>query len=155
MKMTAFFSFIFSLILIVASAFTLQNCKNQDFLHKIKGFQSATIVSYENVDCWAKIVKNGNVNYYTFQNDACEFDKIKNYEGAVFYFSKETSFNFFEDICSCTFTRASKIENMNVYYGFCTDFSKFVLHENKKVNVQLAEREEGWVLGFPLILTGF
>ncbi len=154
MKMTAFFSFIISVVIIFATAIGLQICQNKDFLDKIEGYQSATIVSYEEVDCTGRIVKNGKLNYYTFQNNK-EFDKINNYEGVVFYFSKETKLDFFEDICSFAFTQPSKVEDMNVYYGFCPDFSKFVLHENKKVNFQLAEREGDWVLGFPLILTGF
>lgn len=79
----------------------------------------------------------------------------KNFDGIVLYFDKNCPFEFFLNKLSFNLSSASLIENLKVYYGYTELFNKFVVHDNKKINVQIAQREDCWILGMPLILTGF
>ena len=42
-----------------------------------------------------------------------------------------------------------------IYYGYYSNFKDYRYVDGKKINFQLAKTGEGWILGLPLIETGF
>lgn len=154
MKKIAFFNAMFLFVLIFVGLFATKIFDNKSIFNLCQNYQKVTIVSHQNIDCSAEKISNGNLNYYTFNSQNLPQQNY-NVEGIVFYFSPQTSIKYFQKLFKSSFTKSTSIQGREVYYGFHTDFNKYVVHKNKKVNAQLAQTSEGWILGFPLILTGF
>ena len=107
-------------------------------------------------DC-EKIVNGDNV-YFIVEKE--QKDKVENLNfsdtlGVVFYFNKNIKFNNFNRRFNYSLSGGKSIEGRQVFYGYDKNYSDFRLIENKKVNVQLVRTENEWILGYPLILTGF
>ena len=49
----------------------------------------------------------------------------------------------------------SLINGQEIYMGYSKNFDDFVWIDGKKVNLQIASIQNGYVVGIPLILTGF
>lgn len=113
--------------------------------------------------CYADLsneyIKSGDYFYYKLNKEqGKEFLKTqKKYkvEGISFYFEKNYDLSYFKNMFKSNFLHGMQIENMKVYYGFCKNFNDYKMVEGKKINLQLAQTEEEWVLGIPMILTGF
>ncbi len=48
-----------------------------------------------------------------------------------------------------------KVENMQILCAYTSIYPEYRVVENKKVNVQMAIKEEEIICGFPMIMTGF
>lgn len=134
---------------------------NNDFVWLVdyfRGYEKVCVVSKEDF-CKSSKVKNGNLNYYTYlQNEKGSLKKcLEDFdsEGIVFYFPLEKGDKYFKQKLNYTFTDAKIISGRKVYSGFLRGFDKFVMIDAKKINVQIAKTDEFWVVGLPLILTGF
>ncbi len=154
MKKIAFFNALILSILICTGMLAMKIFDKKDIFSLCHNYQEVTIVTKQNIDCNGNKVSNGNLNYYTFDANSTPkhtFDA----EGIVFYFKLNVPFQYFQKIFGSSLTNPTKVQGREVYYAYHDDFNKYVVHKNKKVNAQLAKTPEGWILGFPLILTGF
>lgn len=112
----------------------------------------------------SKLIEN-KVNIPSGENFYVKYDKIEineminlintpDIKGFNLYFSNNVSLDFFksgiEYISDCSF-----VEDNQIYYGYCNKYKDFCWVEGKKVNVQIIKNPTGWILGFPLVLTGF
>ena len=116
--------------------------------------EARVILNFDNFEKSTVIKENTYVSFEN-KNDLCQFLKTEEAEGVVLYFDKSFTINYFLQKLHYNVTSSSTVEKMKVFYGYTNDYDKFVIHDNKKVNVQIAKREEGWVVGFPMILSGF
>jgi len=162
MKMIVFFKYflfiLLSIVLVATTifAFKFQN-QNHCVLDKFDFWDKITFVTKSRNDLNG--IKNGNLNYYTYTskklNEVEKFLKGNEIEGLTLYFSSQVTLGYFQKKLNYNLTSISKHESLQVYYGFCNEYHDFIIHDGKKVNVQLANNGNGWVLGMPLILTGF
>lgn len=149
------------LFLIAMFGLKFSRIENKSSVIEIFGeYETVAIVTDENVEIEErKCVKNGKQRIYTY--DKSEESLLQEHmignelEGIVLHFSLEIDFSYFQQLFKGNLTRASQIENISVYYGYVSSYPKSVIHKGKFVNAQLAKTDNGWVLGFPVILTGF
>ena len=91
-----------------------------------------------------------------FDNESLiDYEKFGNIEGLNFYFDKNTPFSFFEDNVDFIYKSDGKVNGYDIYYGYTVKYKDFLNINNKKVNFQLVNTQDEWIMGFPLILTGF
>ena len=103
-------------------------------------------------------IKNGNDFYYTFdKNQTKELKEINicDIKGMVFYISKQYSIDNFQKQFNFLITNKSKIDEKDVYYGYDKNYHDFRIIDGKKINFQLVKSEDNWILGYPMIMTGF
>lgn len=150
-KMIVFF------ILIVSLLFTDYSPK--DTFGIFKEVQSVLIVTSKEAENVDKLIENGDEFYYLFEGDKAPkileklelFDDIK---GINLYFSCDLDLSYFKTKLDYM-TDKTDVEGSDVYYGYYTGYKEFEFIDGKKINVQLAKTDDNWVLGFPMILTGF
>ena len=133
---------------------------NIDKIKEIFGYDRIVVTTNQSyADLSADYIKNGDFYYYKLdKEEGKEFLKNKSrykIEGISFYFDKKYDLDYFKRIFDNNLTNGSQIENLEVYYGFYKNFDDYKMIDGKKINVQLAKTEEEWVIGMPLILTGF
>ena len=75
--------------------------------------------------------------------------------GISFYFSNDKKFDDFNKKFGYTLTEDGCLDGYSIYRGFYEGYKDFRYIDGKKINVQIAFVEETWIVGFPLILTGF
>ena len=119
-------------------------------------YERLIIVSEKKLD-YASI-KNGNDYYYFFdKKDKTIFNKnfdITDIKGLTFYISSKYDLNYFSNHFNYL-TSKSEVDKKQVYYGYDKNYYDFRLIDGKKINFQLVKDEEGWILGYPAILTSF
>lgn len=121
--------------------------------------EKVVLVLSEKNENFTDALQNGNDFYYTFDkmeamNILPSLDEMKCLKGVNLYFSKELSLSYFQERLDFLGERKECVE-MDVYYGFYRHYKKFELVDGKKVNVQLVFTGEQWIMGLPIILTGF
>ncbi len=147
-------AFIFIVILSFLVLLTSKNNKIFDY-----DYEKVIIVTKnENLlkDC-EKIV-NGDNFYFIVEKekkDRVENLYFSNTLGVVFYYNKNLTFNSFNKRFNYSLFGGKSIEDREVFYGYDKNYSDYRILENKKVNVQLVRTENEWILGYPLIITGF
>ena len=78
----------------------------------------------------------------------------KNIKGIQFYLSDVG----IEDIIARVngqIVETSQVGDLKIYYAYSPYYDDCVFVNDKKINMQIAEKEEKIVVGFPLILTGY
>ena len=121
--------------------------------------EKVVFVLSEKNENFTDVLQNGNDFYYTFDkieamNLLSSLDEMNGLKGVNLYFSKELSLSYFQERLDFLGER-KECEEMDVYYGFYRHYKKFELVDGKKVNVQLVFTGDQWIMGLPLILTGF
>lgn len=148
-KMVGFFLII--ALLIGATIFN-------DFNHNIiSSYNKMAIVSSSYVELYKdNVIESGGKFYYFFNDDSVvDIEKFNKIEGLNFYYDKNTPLSFFEKNVDFIYKSNKKINDYEIYYGYTVKYNDFVNVDNKKVNFQLVNTQEEWIIGFPLILTGF
>ena len=163
-RMIAFFKYAIvisiSIILIIVFVFgfKFQPNKIENVIANFSNYQKITLVSKDLVK-EHQHVENGDLHYYTFDSSSIDasFNFLSNYtvEGIVLYFTNKTGIEYFQQKLNYNLSQSRKVGDVDTYYGYLKEFNNFVINQNKKVNVQLAKTNNGWVMGLPLILTGF
>ena len=145
-------------ILIIIASFLLLLTKNNNKVFDYDYEKVIIVTKNEKLldDC-EKMV-NGNNIYFLVRRD--QGDKIKNLDfsyvsGIVLYLNKDIKFDYFNRHFNFTLFGGKTIENRQVFYGYDKNYGDYRIIKNKKVNVQLAKTENEWILGYPLIITGF
>ena len=144
-------------ILVVSLLFTNYSSKNN--FKTFKEAESVLIVTSQKVEGVDLLVENGEEFYYLFEGEKTQkiFEKLDLFEGMKgvnLYFSGDLTLSYFQKKLDYI-TDKSQVEGSDVYYGYFKGYTGYKLIEGKKINTQLAKVEDGWVLGFPIILTGF
>ena len=121
--------------------------------------QRVVLVLDEENHNYKNAVQNGNDFYYSFEGESMRevlenLNEMQTLKGVNLYFSKDLPLSYFQERLDYLGEK-STVEEMDIYYGFFKNYHKFELVNAKKVNVQLVFGEDGWVMGLPLILTGF
>ncbi len=104
------------------------------------------------------VIKNGDTFYYELKKDTLNKLNKKDYnqvDGVVYYLDDGFDLDKFNKYLNYTLYGGYKIENSELFYGFDKNYDDFVILGNKKVNVQVVHCENQWIIGYPLILTGF
>ena len=126
-------------------------------ISKFDKFSKALIVSEEDVELQCEKVQNGQDFYYIFENekDIVQMtEKFEDVKGINLYFDKNISLTYFSNQINY-FSKGQDVEDMEVYYGYYPGYKDFRFVDGKKINVQLVKTADCWIMGFPLILTGF
>lgn len=122
--------------------------------------QKIVVVSsevYEKLD--QDPIKNGGDYYHVligtkreeFESNIRQY----NYKGLVLYYDQSFLLDYFKKTYSFNFTNPSRIDDYQIYYGYTSSYRDFRIVDGKKINVQLVKNNEGWIVGMPMILTGF
>lgn len=104
-------------------------------------------------------IQNGNQFYYTFdkingKNIIKNLDN-KDFDGLVYYFNKSVGIDRLKNKFDFVYKGKENIQNLQIYYGYDSDYPDFVFLNGKKVNVQLVENSTNIIVGFPMILCGY
>lgn len=154
------------LIALIFLSLTFASVKFYHFgdFNTLKGYDKIVVVceklkadKIENI-CFDQQIESGDDVYFIFKNKS--FDDLKtkfknDFRGVNFYFNNSFSLNDFEKMLNLTFFENSKIDSYQVYSSFYEGFFNFRVINGKKINVQLVKTQQNWILGFPLIITGF
>ena len=81
-------------------------------------------------------------------------NKIEGFKGLNLYFNETISLQKLKKQIDFL-SEKSVINGQEIYTGYSENFDNFVWIEGKKVNLQIASTQNGFVVGIPLILTGF
>ena len=128
------------------------------FSHEIiSSYNKLVIVSSNYVEEYKdNAIESGGKYYYFFDaENEFDYEKFGNIEGLNFYFDKNTPFSFFENNVDFIYKSEGEINGYDIYYGYTVKYKDFLNINNKKVNFQLVNTHDEWIMGFPLILTGF
>ncbi len=147
-------AFIFIVVMMLGIAYF------KDAMPKAESFERAVIVSdFGDLDIQGEILKNGKDFYYYVDYAQCKIalnrngnDKIK---GIVYYYNKNLDLNYFTRKFNYSISDKTTIEDRDVYYGYDEDYYDFRFISGKKINFQLAYDGNNWILGYPMIITGF
>lgn len=152
MKRIVVFLFIF-MILLGTKYFENSSVK------ALSNYKKVDIVSSQPLDDFTLKLKNGDKYIYEClgSNSIKKVNDIINgkyIDGAVFYFNS-FSFNSFQKQVDFIYQSDKQIQNYDIFYGYSREFSNDVKINGKKINFQLVNNNGEWILGVPLILTGF
>ena len=148
-KMIGFF-----LIIALLIGASLLNGFNHEI---ISSYNKLVIVSSNYVEEYKdNAIESGGKYYYFFDaENEFDYEKFGNIEGLNFYFDKNTPFSFFVYNVDFIYKSEGEINGYDIYYGYTVKYKDFLNINNKKVNFQLVITQDEWIMGFPLILTGF
>ena len=143
----------FLIIALLIGASVLNGVNNEI----ISSYNKIAIVSSNYVEDYKdSAIESGGKYFYFFDNESLiDYEKFGNIEGLNFYFDKNTPFSFFEDNVDFIYKSDGKVNGYDIYYGYTVKYKDFLNINNKKVNFQLVKTQNEWIMGFPLILTGF
>ncbi len=101
-------------------------------------------------------IKNGNdflvQVYEDFENFYNSYNEI--IKGFNLYFTSLEIDQFAKKVNGQIY-QSQSVENIDIYYGYTSMFKDFRYLQGRKVNIQIAVKENEVIVGFPLILTGF
>lgn len=150
-KLIAFF--VIAVLLI-----SIRYFKTDDF-SPFRDFSHVVIVSAKPYNDLTLQVQNGEQYYYDF--DSSDEDKKRlegidknDIEGYVFYYQTDKKLTYFSTHFDYIY-QGKAVENYDVYYGYYSGYNDFRYVTGKKVNFQLVKTDSSWILGFPLIVTGY
>ena len=143
----------FLIIALLIGASVLNGVNNEI----ISSYNKIAIVSSNYVEEYKdNAIESGGKYYYFFDaENEFDYEKFGNIEGLNFYFDKNTPFSFFENNVDFIYKSEGEINGYDIYYGYTVKYKDFLNINNKKVNFQLVNTQDEWIMGFPLILTGF
>lgn len=150
-KMIAFFVAIISMIAFMRF--------NPDAI-SMDGCEKVVVVTenqYENLD--ENPIKNGADFYHVLTGEKIKYfaDNMSNisYKGLSLYYNKDFKLGDLEKMFSAQINSGSGVDGYEIYYGYCPKYKDCRQINGKKINLQLVKTDDGWIAGFPLILTGF
>lgn len=116
----------------------------------------AIIVCKEDIefDDSLKIISGEQFYYTLLENFSEQAKKFKNIDGIVLYFYDYSFKNIVKDF-NIDFFEGQPAGEYQISYGYTNFFKDFVYVNNKQVNVQIAQKDNEVIVGFPAILTGF
>lgn len=102
-----------------------------------------------------KFVVNGNDAIICLNAEKLqEFQENFPVKALIFTINKQNFAKFTQNLQLQTITQ-TQIEGMQVTYAYTPMFSQSYVADGRKCNVEIAEREEEIVIGFPSIVTGY
>ena len=145
-----------ALIFVIVTLFALNLSFSDD---KSIDFESVVIVSTNSDLDIGEFVQNGSDYYYKL-NKQEGTKTLKTLapncvKGLVYYVSNKYNLEYFKNKFNFYLSDSSLIEERTVYYGYDSSFKDFNYINGKKINVQLVNDGSQWIVGYPLILTGF
>ncbi len=150
-KMIAFFVLIFLLISI--------NIFKQNDFSPFLNYSKLVLVSSQPLFTEQEYIKNGNDYYFQFANNEAsknilmENQNIKSY---IFYYDKDYKLKDFIKSLDIIYKGGQLADNRyTIYYGYYGNYKDYRIIDGKKINFQLVHTSEEWILGFPLITTGY
>lgn len=146
-KMIAFF--MASICALVVKYFT------EDDFSSFLDFDKMVVVSTEKLS--EDYVQSGEDYYSVFQSSD-GLSVIKHWEnirakGVNLYFV-DKEFDYFVQRVE-NLQKAADVEGQPCWQGYYGGFKDFRYINKKKINFQLVQTNDGWIMGFPYILTGF
>ena len=116
-----------------------------------------TSEEYQEID--VQPIKNGNEYYYVLAGDEIVFFKNNmsqfKYKGLSLYYDNSYDLDFFKKEFKTQLSNPSRVENYEIYYGYYDNYKDYNIIDGKKINLQLVYTQNEWIVGFPLILTGY
>lgn len=104
---------------------------------------------------YGEIINSGSVDfvYMTAEEGQKAINEVKT-QGVEFYLSSMTA----EEILSllkADVVGESELQGLKLIYAYSPYYQDCILQNGKKVNVQIAAKDDLVVVGFPIILTGY
>ncbi len=134
----------------------------------INFFKSDDIFSIPNINsvCFVadySAVKDKNLDFVECGNDAIVFSNIE--DAREIYYDLEpkctvlslqnTSLDQIKDLLKINYSFNQDLEGLTITYGYTPSFDKFQYVDGKKINVQIVEKSDEMLIGFPIIMTGY
>lgn len=127
-------------------------------LFSLSGVEKVCFISsqkYESVDL--ECVENGDkfFNFCTLENAKENLSEYQKYMDGMQFYLKNSSYEALKNRLKIELVSVQEVDGMKIYCGY-TPYVQFnILLNDKKVNIQIAEKADEIVVGFPLILTGY
>lgn len=127
-------------------------------LFSLSGVEKVCFISsqkYESVDleCVENVDKF--FNFCTLENAKENLSEYQKYMDGMQFYLKNSSYEALKNRLKIELVSVQEVECMKIYCGY-TPYVQFnILLNDKKVNIQIAEKTDEIVVGFPLILTGY
>lgn len=131
----------------------------KNFFEKFSGLYRVYISSSQEFEMDnVNKIKNGNITILESSN--INREKIMKYVDCYFgesltIMSGVHSINEVFSFLSFKNLQIEQIDNITCYIGYCKGFSKFIMYENKRINIQIAVRDNMITVGFPIILGSY
>ena len=150
-KLIAFF--VIAILLI-----SIRYFKTDDF-SPFRDFSHVVIVSAKPYNDLTVQVQNGEQYYYDFENTEENRVILENIdkndvEGYVFYYQLDKKLKDFTSHFDYIY-QGEAVGSYDVYYGYYAGYNDFRYVSGKKVNFHLVKTDSSWILGLPLIVTGY
>lgn len=147
--------FLFTAVVLIATKFI----DNQPNFNEFEEVESVVVVCSVENEYMDYIFQSGEDYYYHFEGEKAFFilqnlDVFVGMEGLNLYFSNTVDFSYFSSRLDFL-GEETLVEGNKVYYGYYKGYKKSEIIDGKKINVQLVQTEDGWIMGLPMILTGF
>lgn len=128
----------------------------EDNFSAFYSFSKMTLVTTEKLDSMTEPIISGNQYYYTFENtnENIKLLEDNSFDCYIFYFDAEQNIDKLKKNFDYIYQGGSAQDYL-IYYGYYSNFKDHRYVDGKKINFQLAKTGEGWILGLPLIETGF
>jgi hypothetical protein len=104
---------------------------------------------FETVECGDKFF-----NYCTLEEAKNKSELLKNSDAVQLYLDTQNAKDLIKKLNFTQFLTET-VSGYEILYGYTPLYPDSIYLEGKKINVQIAWRDESVVVGFPLILTGF
>lgn len=137
--------FIFLLVLISLLVSFFLNTKHQTFSFS-QIFSQASITIYTNYSVDDTSINAGNLYITQFQNNNSVNVLGESFTTIEFDVSKICT------LLKAKIVKTEQVENMNITYAYSPFISKHLFIDGKKTNLQIVERSNDIILGWPLIL---
>ena len=108
-------------------------------------------------------VKDKNLDFVECGNDVIVFSNIE--DAREIYYDLEpkctvlslqnTSLYQIKDLLKINYSFNQDLEGLTITYGYTPSFDKFQYVDGKKINVQIVEKSDEMLIGFPIIMTGY
>lgn len=126
--------------------FSLENIGKVCFVNE----KSFDIENVENIE-------SGNLfyNYCSLETAKKNLDLLQKNSKGVQLYCEKVDLDYVLKTLKAEIVSQNEIDNMKIVYCYTPFYDKAVFEDGKKINLQIAMKDEQVVLGFPLILTGF
>lgn len=128
----------------------------QDDFSSLLDFDKMIVVSSEQLSEEYILSGQDYYNIFTQEEGVSLMDTWEEVDekGVNLYFSADKTLSYFEQRVE-NLTQTSNVENYSCWQGYYFGYKDFRWINKKKINFQLVKTDEGWIMGFPQILTGF
>ena len=123
-------------------------------IFSLSGISQACLVTTDNFESENSLTTLDYTYVYAGKDEAFELYKQINPKAVILFFQNLKPDDLMKSL-NMLVLKEEYINDCKIIYGYTSKYNNFRLIENKRVNVQIACKNNEIIAGFPLILSGF